>query len=244
VLEALLPESGWVLGVDEHTALVLDLEAGTAEVTGRGAVTVRRGGTARRFPAGAPFRVETLLAAAHETVAHGRGPAVAVGAGGAGPAGAHGATSPPGAPGVDPASTGHGSPSGARPLSPLLQEVTRHEQAFDAAFAARQATRAAEAILALDRTIADWADDTLQSDEPDRARAVLHALVHRLGEAAAGGLRDPRETVGPLVEAMLSLRAELRGRHAWDLADLLRARLLAAGIEVHDTPEGSTWELR
>jgi cysteinyl-tRNA synthetase len=122
--------------------------------------------------------------------------------------------------------------------------VARLEQSFSVALTTRQAAAAAEAILALDRTIQEWSADTLQSDEPDRARAVLHSLVHRLGEAAAAGLRDPREVLAPLVERLLELRAELRGERAWQLADRVRDRLVAAGIELRDTPEGTTWNLR
>ncbi|MBO0731194.1 MAG: hypothetical protein J2P57_18200, partial [Acidimicrobiaceae bacterium] len=44
MLEAQLPETGWVLGVDEHTGCVLDLGEGSATVIGRGGVTVRRAG--------------------------------------------------------------------------------------------------------------------------------------------------------------------------------------------------------
>jgi cyanophycinase-like exopeptidase len=44
MLETQLPEEGWVLGVDEHTGLVLDLDAGTGTVIGNGTVTVRRRG--------------------------------------------------------------------------------------------------------------------------------------------------------------------------------------------------------
>src|SRR5262249_43485349 len=53
------------------------------------------------------------------------------------------------------------------------------------------------AILALDRTIVDWSQDTLQTDDPDRARAVLHSLVHRLGEAASAGPPGPEEAPAP-----------------------------------------------
>jgi hypothetical protein len=42
-----------------------------------------------------------------------------------------------------------------------------------------------EAILHLDQTMAEWAADTLQTDDPDRARAILYLLVQRPGEAAA-----------------------------------------------------------
>jgi len=44
MLENLLPDSTFVLGIDEHTGLVIDLDTGLAEVVGRGSVTVRTRG--------------------------------------------------------------------------------------------------------------------------------------------------------------------------------------------------------
>ena len=220
-LEEMLPADGWLIGVDEHTALVLDLDAGAASVSGRGAITVRRRGVTEQFPAGARLPLSELASAAR---------------------GAASARTPDHAPdAAAPASPAEGD--GQR-RSPLLGEVARLEQAFAAALAGRRAGDAAEAILALDRTILDWAADTLQTDDPDRARAVLHSLVHRLGEAASAGVRDPKDVLAPLVEPLLSLRAELRAERAWQLADRLRDRLLAAGIDLHDTPQGTTWTLR
>ena len=222
VMEELLPPDAWVLGVDEHTALVFDLDEGDLTVTGRGVVTVRRRGVAERFPAGTRMSMASLLVAAR-------------GAGESGGA----AASPPDAQRA-PAESDEPRPK----RSALLDEVARLEQAFVAALAARKAGEAAEAILALDRAILDWSADTLQTDEPDRARAVLHSLVHRLGEAASVGLRDPKEVLAPLVEGLIVLRAELRTEKAWQVADRLRDRLVAGGIELHDTPGGTTWTPR
>jgi cyanophycinase-like exopeptidase len=222
VMEELLPPDAWVLGVDEHTALVFDLDEGDATVTGRGVVTVRRRGVAERFPAGTRMPLTSLVAAA-------RGARESGGA----------AALPPDAARA-PAESEEPRPK----RSALLDEVARLEQVFVGALAARRAGEAAEAILALDRTILDWSADTLQTDEPDRARAVLHSLVHRLGEAASVGLRDPKEVLAPLVEGLIGLRAELRTEKAWQVADRLRDRLVAGGIELHDTPGGTTWTLR
>jgi cyanophycinase-like exopeptidase len=222
VMEELLPPDAWVLGVDEHTALVFDLDEGDATVTGRGVVTVRRRGVAERFPAGTRMPLTSLVAA-------GRGARASGGA----------AASPPDAARA-PAESEEPQPK----RSALLDEVARLEQAFVAALVARKAGEAAEAILALDRAILDWSADTLQTDEPDRARAVLHSLVHRLGEAASVGLRDPKEVLAPLVEGLIVLRAELRTEKAWQVADRLRDRLVAGGIELHDTPGGTTWTPR
>ena len=225
-LEALLPADGWVLGIDEHTALVIDLDAGDVTVTGRGGVTVRRREGSRRFPAGTRLALEALV-----SVAAGRAPG--------GPD-----TPEPAAAAADPGPAVTVGAAPRPPRSPLLTEVTRLEQAFDTALAARRAPDATAAILALDRAIVEWSADSLQTDDPDRARAILHALIHRLGEAASVGLTDPRETWAPLVEGLIALRAELRARRAWDLADRLREHLAAAGLELRDTPDGTTWVLR
>ena len=219
-LEAMLPEDAWLLGVDEHTALVIDLDAGQVSVSGRGVVTVRRRGVSETFGAGSRVPLAALLA------------------------GARGGASPSAASAVAGAPSAVDGPAPAPGRSPLLAETARLEQVFASALAARRASEAAEAIQALDRTILEWSVDTLQSDEPDRARAVLHSLVHRLGEAAAVGLKDPREVVAPLVERLIELRAMLRAERAWAHADKLRDGMIAAGIELRDTPDGTTWTLR
>ncbi len=41
MLEDLLPEDTFVLGIDEHTGIVIDLDSGSADIVGRGSVTVR-----------------------------------------------------------------------------------------------------------------------------------------------------------------------------------------------------------
>jgi hypothetical protein len=52
VLEGQLPEGTHILGIDEHTALVIDLEEGRASAHGRGGVTVRHHGASRVIAAG------------------------------------------------------------------------------------------------------------------------------------------------------------------------------------------------
>ena len=222
-MEAMLPDDAWVLGIDEHTVLVVDLDARTVGVSGRGGLTVRRRGASQVFAAGQRLELDALLAAARGDATRARASEPARAAAGAG------------APEAEKA-------PGQR--SPLLAEVARLEQAFESAIAGRKASEAAEAILTLDRAIAEWSADTLQTDEPDRARAILYSLVQRLGEAAAGGLRDPRELLAPLVENLITLRGELRAARAFELADRVRDRLIAARIELRDTPGGTVWELR
>jgi hypothetical protein len=224
-MEAMLPDDAWVLGIDEHTVLIADLESRTATVSGRGGLTVRRRGVSRVIPAGERLEIAALLDTARSGTSTARRDAAPTGT-------AKPADSAPEADAVGPRK------------SPLLAETSRIEQAFEAAIAARKASEAAEAILTLDRAIAEWSADTLQTDDPDRARAILYSLVQRLGEAAASGLRDPRELLSPLVESLIALRGELRAAKAFELADRVRDRLIAARIELRDTPSGTVWELR
>lgn len=49
LLESMLPDGLLILGVDEYTACIIDLEAQSVTVRGRGGVTVRRRGVERRW---------------------------------------------------------------------------------------------------------------------------------------------------------------------------------------------------
>jgi hypothetical protein len=65
LLEEQLPAGTSILGIDEHTALVVDLGAGTASIRGRGRVTISIGGTRTTFAHGQDFPVERLASSPH-----------------------------------------------------------------------------------------------------------------------------------------------------------------------------------
>jgi cyanophycinase-like exopeptidase len=212
-MEGLLPDDVFVLGVDEHTALILDLDAGTATVAGIGTVTVRNRSSAWTIATGESVPIRDLAAAPSSTAAARPGPPAAGG-------GEHGVES-----------------------DPLLDGIARCQAAFDAALAARDGQGAVKAVLELDDLLTDWSRDTLQSDHIDRGRAALRAMVVRLGDSTEQGLRDPREIVAPFVEALLDARRQARTDRRFADADGLRDRLVAAGVEVRDTPDGTEWVL-
>ena len=60
-LEDLLDPTEWVLGVDEHTAAVIDLDAGTLGVEGRGRVVVRLRDRVHEVPTGTTVGLEDVL---------------------------------------------------------------------------------------------------------------------------------------------------------------------------------------
>jgi hypothetical protein len=60
MLEQLLDEGEYVLGIDEHTGIVIDLNERTAEVVGNGVVTLRVKGSSTTFASGEVLSLEQL----------------------------------------------------------------------------------------------------------------------------------------------------------------------------------------
>jgi cyanophycinase-like exopeptidase len=63
-LQALLPATAVVLGIDEHTAITLDLAAGSAAVRGKSGVAVLHGVETLRFESEGAFPIDSLRSAA------------------------------------------------------------------------------------------------------------------------------------------------------------------------------------
>lgn len=217
LLEEMLPADAHVIGVDEHTGVVLDLDASTATVIGNGTVTVRVRGTSTTFPSGSVVSIDQL-----------RDPGRA--------------TTNVGAP-DRPVESNPPAETNSTTAS-LAADTVRATRAFDEALAAGRAGDAARAALELETAIRDWSADTLQSTDMDNAHAALRSMIVRLGDAAVGGLADPRDVIGPYIGVLLELRAAVRADKRYDLSDLIRDRLAAVDVEVRDTPQGVEWVLR
>jgi len=216
MLEAELPAGAGVLGVDEHTALIIDVDARTATVAGNRVVTVRRSGTSRRFEAGTVISLDDLAALVHGDESLG-------------------------APAISAAPTPAASAAETRTSTSLGDATEEARIRFDAAEQERDVDGCVVAILDLEAAIDAWSSDTLQSSEADDARRALRSFVVRLGALAEEGVRDPREILAPHVEQLLSLRARARGAGDFATSDEIRDGLVAAGIEVRDTGGGVEW---
>ncbi|MFM2180870.1 MAG: hypothetical protein RIR54_164 [Actinomycetota bacterium] len=223
VLESVMSADEFIIGVDEHTGLVINLDEERAEVVGNSTVTLRKGDRQVTFAAGESFALQVL-----------RSPEFAAGS-----------TSSSSARSSAPAAeqTSDVRASSPAPTS-LLASVESSRAAFDSALAVGDADGAVEAVLTLESAIRAWSADTLQSDERDRAVATLRSMISRLGEIAISGLRDPRAVVGPFVEGLLAIRKTVRAEKRFDLSDIVRDQLLAAGVEVRDTKDGVEWVLK
>lgn len=215
IMEEMLPEGTHVIGIDEHTGLIIDLDAQQAVVVGNGNVTIRTKRSVSIHPSGTTLGMSELRgesANANPVESVGSAPVKSV--------------------------------APATAVGSLADEEHVARTAFDAALRAGDSESAVATIIALEDAIHRWSADTLQSDEVDRARATLRSMVVRLGDAALSGLADPRTAISPFVEVLLALRGRVRSDKLYELSDLIRDHLVELGVEVRDTPQGVDWELR
>jgi hypothetical protein len=223
MFERMLDDETYVLGIDEHTGLIIDIEAETATVVGNGTVTLRLREDSFIYESGSTLPLALLqdpwVLRSSSTGEKGAQDVV---------------TSDVRSQSASEASSQAGS---------LGQSLAIHQQEFDEAMKARDADGAVRACLALEQAIHDWSADTLQGDIATKARAAVRSMISALGDAAIGGVRDPRDVVAPYVEAMLAIRATVRAEKRYDLSDVIRDAFVNIGIEVRDTADGVEWNL-
>ena len=219
VMERDLPPGTAVLGVDEHTALLIDLRDSEIEIRGRGGVTVRRAGDSVVLPAGTRLAVAEL-----RDLVRGR-------------------RSAPAGDGVPRGNQGLGTAAGSEEaMVPLPELIEAAERRFGSASAQRDAAAMVGVILELETAITAWEADMDEDQGTEQARALLRGLIGRLGRAAQDGLADPRDRLRPAVEPLLALRAALRGAGDFAAADAIRDALAEAGLDISDTPDGTRWQ--
>jgi hypothetical protein len=219
-LESRLPPDCTILGLDEHTACLLDFEKDRATIRGIGRVTVRRGGVELQFGKGDALPLDLLRdAGSAVSWVGGREP-------GAGPG----------------ASEAESVPGGDRE-SGFWQEIHEIESLFRNGVESRTVKDMIRALLELDRLIWQAAMDRESDEFVAQARDIFRDMVVFLGVQMESCPADRRAAVAPLVDELLSLRERFRVRKQWKEADEIRDSIQRADIIVEDTSEGVRWKL-
>jgi hypothetical protein len=235
-LEREIPDGNFILGFDEHTAVTFDLDSGQATIAGRGLMTIRVRGNSAFVKAGEVVSTSHLLELAAGLADEAKNPSHRQGAG------VDSKQRQPAANAtlVDarPAAPSETAAKG----TPLLQAIRTFESSFRTARDARDVPAMVTAALDLNDELWAWVADPNQSDELDRGRSALRAMIVELGALASESMRDPAELFGPFVDLLVENRTLARDERRFVEADSLRDRLASLGVELHDTPEGSTWD--
>jgi len=214
-LASLLPDGVSTLGLDEHTACILDLGTGEGSIRGIGRMVYRFDDDEMVFQKGDRFRLDIL-----------RGKTAA------GAEWRTAASVSPSAPPADPDVGGS-----------FWDSIHRIQSDFQEGIGGRDPERAANALLELDQTVWKARQDLESEESISQAREVLRELIVLLGTALVPGPDQIRDHLTPLVEAILTLRMDFRREERWKEADGVRDSLKRVGIIVEDTAKGYTWKL-
>jgi hypothetical protein len=213
-LQALLPEEVSVLGLDEHTACIVDFAEKVFEIKGIGRVVLRRAGEEMIFEPGIRFPL-TILRGFPQSRER--------------------------APAPRPQTTRRRE--NPEPPPAFWSRVHSLERRFHEGLSGRDPGKLANALLELDRIVWQ-AHQQLENEETvTQARDTLREMMALLGTRLGEGLQDPAACLAPLVEAMLEMRNQFRDAKRWQDADALREALRRGGIHVEDTENGSRWRL-
>jgi cyanophycinase-like exopeptidase len=212
-LESMLPENVSVLGLDEHTACIIDLDREEISIKGVGSVTFRHQAFERTFLRGNKFPLGVLL--------EGKSSVIPV---------AQPMETPASGAMLVPAERGFWD-------SVHAIEVAFHEGLEN------DALDAANALLDLDRIIWQAHQDKESAELISQARELFHELIVILGMRLSSAPQSCYKCLESLVEELLAARASYKDNKQWHEADVIRDCLRRAKIEVDDTQNGYRWRL-
>ncbi len=214
-LESLLPEGCGVLGLEEHTACLLDFSRGEAAVRGIGCVVVRHGGLEQTYASGERFPLEVLRGESAGSNACGRPPCA----------------------GTEPESTMREKPG-------FWDKFQEAEALFRSGLDPVEPHRIVSGLLEADLILWGAQGDLENPEFLTQGRERFREMLIRVGTLLGSLPRSRAECLTPVVESLLEARERYRRASRWQEADVVRDLMAAAGIVVEDTGAGPRWRLK
>ncbi len=212
-LSALIPDDTGVIGLDEHTACIIDFEQDTVSVRGIGSVTIRKSGSEHIYKRDESFPLDILRGQQVQTDQKAEAPIKI-----------------------------HSEPSAVDQEGTFWKTVHDLEETFhrDLETDPRGATNA---VLDLDSAIWSAEKDLENVEFISQARELLRELIVLLGSRLASSAGTREECLAPLVDRLVALRNEFRAKSKWQEADAVRDCLSQVNISIEDRDIGSQWHL-
>lgn len=212
-LESMLPEDVSILGLDEHTACIIDLDREEISIRGIGSVTLRHRAFERIFPRGERFPLRVLSEGKNNVV-----------------------------PVPQEMDMHESGPTPVHEETGFWDHVHAFEVSYYKGLE-DDARDAANALLNLDRIIWQAHQDKENPELISQARELFNELIVILGMRLSSAPKSCYKCLEPLVEELLASRASYKENKQWREADVIRNCLNRAGIEVDDTHNGYRWRL-
>jgi hypothetical protein len=213
-LESLFPQKVPVLGLDEHTACILDFENEQAEIKGIGQVTLRSGGQEVSFQPGDRLPLGVLKDG--ETDSDWR---------------------PDASQSLSPQKNSAPTPDS------FWDQIHALEASFHKGLEEYDHRTSTNALLELDRIIWRAQHELESVEDISQARDTLRDLIVLTGNELTSSPRNQAECLAPLVETLLELRQQFREKKQWAEADAIRDALQSVQIAVEDAKNKSKWRV-
>jgi cyanophycinase-like exopeptidase len=213
-LETLLPDNAMILGVDEHTACIIDLQTQRIDIQGIGNLTIRKKGREIKFGKGEQISLDMLVKEPDLTEWHTK---------------------------IDDDPKQIRDLNGSE--DDLLRKVNHIKSSFQNGLSHHDPKKTTNALLELDSMIWKAQKDLENEENISQAREILRDSIVLLGAELGVSPRRLRGHLTPLVEAMLQLRKRLRNEEKWSEADRIREVLQQSAIQVEDTKDGFQWHI-
>jgi peptidase E len=213
-LVSLLPEETGIIGLDEHTACIIDLGERNVWIRGIGSVYIRHREGERVLKKGERFPLDVLFKGGGFER---RMPATKKAE-------------------VDVAPI-------EEPGTNFWDSVHAIEESFNTSLETDPAA-AVTAVLELDGLIWKAKQDLENEEFIAQAREIFRELIVLAGVRLSAGPSGLKSTFSTLVEELISLRESFRRNGQWKDADAVRDCLARAGVVLQDTPGGTQWSIK
>jgi len=213
-LEMLLPDDATIIGIDEHTACIIDLNTQRIDIQGIGNVTIRKKGREIKFGKKDQIPLEILVKKINQMD-----------------------WTPTDVDEVEQAGDLNLSKKS------FLNKVNEIAASFRKGLANHDQKETTNALLELDSAIWKAQMDLEDEENISEAREILRDSIVLLGVELGTSPRHLREYIAPLVEQMLQLRTRFRNEQKWSDADHIRDILQQSNIRVEDTKDGVRWQI-
>lgn len=214
-LEKQLPPKTTILGIDEHTACILDFSTGIAHVEGLGQITIRCGGIEQHYGRGETITLEQLVCVDESNQT------------------------------VDGTTIGETAsaqpPYQHEEKISFWDRLHEIENVFQKALEENDTATMTTRLLEADRFLWQAQLDLENPEFISQGRELYREMIVLAG---TGFERSSQEIPGKfeiLVNEIVRLREEYRREKRWAEADRLRDILQSAGVTLEDTVEGPRW---
>lgn len=213
-LEKQVPHHISILGLDEHTACILDFKNQEAEVRGLGSVCIRRQREEVVFSSGESFSLDVL-----------RNPSASI----------------PKTRNVK--ETKKQIPQSKKEDKNFWNTIHSIESEFDTGIEKNNMNQLINAVLDFDKTLWIEQENTESAAFISQAREKFREMIVGLGTILSSAEKTDNK-LQHLIDELLTLRADFREKNQWQEADEIRTLLEKCDIIIDDSSTGSTWRIK